>query len=254
MADLDDRLLGALRDAPDRAAVLVDFDGTLAPIIERADQARPLPGVAEALAALAARYAVVAVISGRPVGYLARHLPAPASLHGLYGLESAHAGVAARHPSAAPWAAVVDGVADAAARSGDPALEVEHKGLSLTLHYRTHPADAEAVLAWAADQAERTGLHLREAKMSVELHPPVSIDKGTVVEDLAAGLDAACFVGDDVGDLPAFDALDRLAAGGMTVVRVAVATSESVGEMVTRADAVVAGPEGALALLRSLVP
>lgn len=252
MADADPQLLAPLRRDPARAAVLVDFDGTLAPIVEQADQAVPLPGVAATLASLAERYAVVAVVSGRPVGYLMQHLPGGVLLNGVYGLESARGGEITRRPEAEPWVAVVDGVAEAAVRSGDPALEVEHKGLSITLHYRTHPDDAETVHAWARAEAQRTGLELRAAKKSIELHPPVAVDKGTVVEELAAGLAAACFVGDDVGDLAAFDALDRLAAGGMAVLRVAVTTSESVQEMVDRADVLVDGPEGALALLRTL--
>jgi trehalose 6-phosphate phosphatase len=210
--------------------------------------------VAPALAALAERYAVVGVISGRPVAYLNRHMPGRVRLYGLYGLESARDGAIARHPEAEAWEAVVDSVAEAAARSGLSALEVEHKGLSITLHHRTHPDDAGVVMAWAADEARRTGLVLRDAKMSVELHPPIAIDKGTVVEELAVGLDAVCFIGDDVGDLPAFDALDRLAERGLVTLRVAVTTSESVGEMVERADVLVDGPEGALGLLLALTP
>jgi trehalose 6-phosphate phosphatase len=254
MASIDLETIAPLRRAPERAAVLVDFDGTLAPIVERADAAVPLPGVGEALAALAQTYAVVGVISGRPAEYLVQHVPDGVELRGLYGLEQARDGVIERHPAAVAWGPVIDDVAEAAARSEDSALEVEHKGLSLTVHYRTHPGDAGAVLAWATAEAARTGLELREAKMSVELHPPVRIDKGTAVEELAAGLDAVCFVGDDVGDLPAFDALDRLAAGGVATVRVAVTTSESVRAMVERADVLVDGPEGALDFLRALLP
>src|SRR3546814_12844712 len=98
-------------------------------------------------------------------------------------------------------------------------------------------------------QAERTGLVWGEAKMSRELHPPLSYDKGSAVEELVAGLDAACFMGDDVGDLPAFAALDRLAERGVATLKVAVTTSESVKAMVERADLLVDGPQGALAPL-----
>src|SRR3546814_348712 len=120
--------------------------------------------------------------------------------------------------------------------------------------YRTHPDDAGEVLVWATDQAERTGLVVREAKMSLELHPPLSYDKGSAVEELVAGLDAACFMGDDVGDLPAFAALDRLAERGVATLKVAVTTSESVKAMVESADLLVDGPQGALALLHDLLP
>src|SRR3546814_221020 len=215
MAAADPALLAPLRSSPERAAVLLDFDGTLAPIVERADAATALPGVRAALTALAEVYAVVAIVSGRPAAYLVPQVPEGVVINGLYGLEWARDGEIRRPPEAERWAAVVDEVAAAAAAVGTDALEVEHKGLSLTLHYRTHPDDAGEVLVWATDQAERTGLVVREAKMSLELHPPLSYDKGSAVEELVAGLDAACFLGADVGDLPAFAALDRLAERGV---------------------------------------
>ena len=88
--------------------------------------------------------------------------------------------------------------------------------------------------------------------MSVELHPPLDADKGAVVEELSNGMTAACFLGDDRGDLPAFDALDRLAAGGMHTVKIAVASSEAPAELLERADVVVDGVAGSLAVLRAL--
>ncbi len=246
-------LLAPFLDDPEGAAILCDFDGTLAPIVDQADEAVPLPGVVETLDALSRRYGLVAVVSGRPVRYLAAHLPESVVMRGVYGLESWRDGTVERHRDATSWLPVVDDVARAALATGDPALEVEHKGLSLTLHFRTHPHDEDVVVAWASEAARRSGLHLRPAKRSVELHPPVALDKGTVVEQLAGAARAACFLGDDVGDLPAFDALDRLAERGVATLRVAVTTAESVADVVDRADAQVEGPEGALDLLRALL-
>ena len=102
-------------------------------------------------------------------------------------------------------------------------------------------------------EAERTGLVVRTAKASLELHPPVEADKGTVVEAAAAGMAAVCFLGDDVGDLPAYDGLDRLAEAGVHTVRVAVSTVEAPAALLERADVVVDGPAGALNLLASLL-
>ncbi|MEQ1787910.1 MAG: hypothetical protein ABL966_12715 [Acidimicrobiales bacterium] len=64
---------------------------------------------------------------------------------------------------------------------------------------------------------------------------------------------AVAYVGDDAGDLPAFAALDRLAAAGVAAVKVAVRTSEASTDLLTRADVIVDGPEGALALLEALL-
>lgn len=248
-----DAALAPFRAAPGQAAVLLDFDGTLAPIVEDPASAVPLPAVAATLEGLRQRYAVVAVVSGRPVAFLVRHLPPGLTLCGLYGLEQRRGGVLSEHPQAAGWRSTIDAVAADAARSLPTDVEVEHKGLSLTLHFRRHPEHATTTGVWAAEAANVAGLHVRPAKMSLELHPPVTVDKGTVVDELTEGLSLACYVGDDAGDLPAFDALDRLAARGGTVLRVAVETTESSAPVLARADVRVSGPEGALDLLQALL-
>jgi trehalose 6-phosphate phosphatase len=195
----------------------------------------------------------VAVVSGRPVEFLARCLPPSLTLSGLYGLEVLDRGRRRDHPSGGAWREVVDDVASYSAARGPAGMGVESKGLSLTLHYRTRPEIAPDVLAWAERQAARSGLEVRPARMSVELHPPIAADKGSAVEEVARGLDAVWFVGDDVGDLPAFDALDRLAAAGVEATKVAVRSDEAPAELLDRADLVVDGPEGVLALLESLL-
>lgn len=246
-------LLAALRSDPATTAIFLDFDGTLSPIVPVAQEARPLPGTSEALIALAQRYAVVAIVSGRPVAFLGEHLPAGVERHGLYGLEAVVDGELVVPPGADSWRTVVDEVVAAARAEGPPGLDVEHKGLSLTLHYRRQPRLADAALRWAELAADRSGLELRRAKMSLELHPPVAVDKGTVVQARAAGMTAVAYIGDDEGDLPAFAALDHLAAGGVVTVKVAVRTAETSGALLARADIRVDGPEGALALLRELI-
>jgi trehalose 6-phosphate phosphatase len=93
---------------------------------------------------------------------------------------------------------------------------------------------------------------LQPGRRALELRPPLLIDKGQVVEAVAGACSAACFAGDDAGDLPAFAALDRLARRGLDIVKVAVADEESPGELVAAADVVVAGPVEAVALLDAL--
>ena len=243
-------LLDPLRERPDRSAILTDFDGTLAPIVEDWTSARPLPGARETLVDLAGRYAVVGVISGRPASYLAEQLGTSLRLTGLYGLESIVRGERIAADGAEAWRSCIEKAVDQAeAQFG---TLVEDKGLSMTVHFRTKPELAADVEKWAAREAKRTGLELRQAKASVELHPPVTFDKGTVVELAVGDLDAACFLGDDVGDLPAFAALDRLRARGLRTVKVGVKTSEAPSVLLDEADVIVDGPPGALELLRSL--
>ena len=69
---------------------------------------------------------------------------------------------------------------------------------------------------------------------------------------LGAGREVVGFFGDDMGDLPAFDAVSALARAGATTVIVAVADAESPPEVIARADVVVQGPEEAVALLRAI--
>ncbi|HEX3539019.1 MAG TPA: trehalose-phosphatase [Acidimicrobiales bacterium] len=248
--------LAPWRDHPGRAGVLTDFDGTLAPIVEDPEAARPLPGVAETLAELGRVYRLVAVISGRPVAYLRDRLASPPGvvLVGLYGLEKGVGGGIETLPAAERWRRVVAEVAAAAEAEAPPGVYVERKGLSVGLHVRQAPERAGWVDRWADEQAARTGLVAHAGKMSRELVPPVDTDKGQAVAELAAGLNAVCFLGDDVGDLPAFAALARLRAGGTTTMGVAVRSAESPPALLAAADLVVDGPEGALAFLRALLP
>jgi trehalose 6-phosphate phosphatase len=250
-ADPDAALAPFLAD-PGRSAVVVDFDGTLAPIVDEPAAARPAPGAVEALDALAGRVAVVAVMSGRPVAFLRPLLPPAVTLSGLYGLEVVRDGVQSDHPDAGPWRDVVAGVARMSTEDGPAGMDVEPKGLSLTLHYRRHPGAEAAVRDWAATQAARSGLEMREAKMSVELHPPLPTDKGTALEALAGDLAAVCYAGDDRGDLPAYDALDRLATRGVHTLRAAVHSTEAPPELLARADVVLDGPAAVVDLLRRL--
>ena len=244
-------MLAPLQERPDRAAILCDFDGTLSPIVDEPAAARPLPGAVETLAALADRYAVVAIISGRPVDFLIPHFHGGVVLSGLYGLESARHGVVTRRPEAAPWEPVIAAVAEEAAAAAPGGVIVEPKGLSLTIHWRTAPEHEGWATAFAAGAAARTGLVIHGAKASVELRIPIDRDKGTVVEELTAGVDAVLFVGDDVGDLPAINAVRQLPGHGVAVV---VGGPETSPLLLDAADLVVDGPQGALDVLRRLLP
>lgn len=203
---------------------------------------------------------MTAVVSGRPLAFLRERLNGRTGDHrlllvGLYGLErTGPAGETIVTADAERWRPAVDGVAEEAERQLPRDIEVERKGLSVTLHVRRHREHAAAAESWAARTAEATGLVVYPGRLTWELRPPVSVDKGTAVQQLANGLDAACYLGDDVGDLPAFAALDRLRAAGAHTVKVAVRSDESPPEVVQQADVIVDGPPAALAWLRRLDP
>ena len=153
-------------------------------------------------------------------------------------------------PGAERWRGLVSDVVRRARRSAPPGVGVEDKGLSLTLHLRGAPDAGAWAQAFADQEAAATGLALHAARMSVELRPPLRIDKGTVVAGIIglADVRSAMFVGDDLGDLAAFRALDGVA----TALRVAVRSPEVPPELVAAADVVVEGPPGVLDLLHAL--
>lgn len=237
---------------PEQSGLFCDFDGTLSEIVDEPSDARPLAGAPDALADLARTFGCVAVLSGRPVAFLHSFFDDSVLLAGLYGLETEYHGERKDHPLGGAWREVVDDVAATSEARGPGGMRVESKGLSITLHYRGRPRLEPKVRAWAEQQAARSGLVLRPARMSYELHPPIPADKGTAVTDLANDLGAVCFIGDDVGDLPAFDALDRLAERGVVAVKIAVHSNEESDELIERADACVEGPAGVLELLDEL--
>ena len=244
--------LTPFRADPAAVAVVLDYDGTLSPIVADAAAALPQEGVPDLLARLRDRLGLVAVVSGRPIDFLAPLLPPGLVLAGLYGLELAVDDQRLDHPQSGNWREVIDDVAGRAEVRGPAGVGVERKGLSLTLHYRTVPDQEAATAAYAAEEAHRSGLVARPARMSWELHPPIEVDKGTAVLDLADDFAAVAFAGDDVGDLPGFDALDELADRGVATLRIAVDSPEAPPELLERADIVVDGPQGLVTLLESL--
>jgi trehalose 6-phosphate phosphatase len=262
-----DALLAPFLDNPARAGILTDFDGTLAQIVDDPDAARPVPGAVLVLHQLARSYRRVAVISGRPAAFLIKHLALAHDeltegeaagegliVAGLYGLETGTGGEITVHPDCERWQPVIDRVADEADEQAPPEVYVERKGLTVTLHYRTAPQFEDWAAAWAADVGAREGLRVHPGRMSHELMPPIATDKGTVARDLSQGLDAVCFLGDDVGDLPALRALDDVRADGVAVLKVVVRSDESAPELLDAADVLLDSPLDALALLRRMLP
>ena len=237
---------------PARAALYVDFDGTLSDIVDEPSAALPVAGAVEAVAALAGVLARVGVVSGRPLSFLEPFFGEAIVLAGLYGLETRIDGERRHHPLAASWREAVQDVAVQSVARGPAGMRVENKELSLTLHYRGVPHLDHDVRAWAEQQAARSGLVVRGARMSYELHPPIEADKGTTVIELSAGLAAVAYIGDDVGDLPAFDGLDHLSVRGVAVARLAVGSRELDPKLAARADALLESPAAAVALLVAL--
>jgi trehalose 6-phosphate phosphatase len=232
-------LLARLREAPDRAAILLDVDGVLAPIVARPEDAA-VPGETRLeLERLRDRYAVVACVSGRTSDDAERIVGVPGLVYlGSHGLELA--------PDAMHWQ---ETLRDFAAGVDWP---VEDKGLTVSFHYRL-AADqqaARAELEEVASRARAAGLKARFGRKVLELLPPITANKGTAVKSLLEerGLHRALYAGDDTTDLDGFAAVADLDLG----VRVAVASPEGPSALRDAADLVVASPAELLDLLRGL--
>ena len=242
----------------DEVALCLDFDGTIAPIVEDPQAARPLPGIVELLGPLADQYAAVALISGRPATYLASHAAAPGVRYlGLYGLEEIVEGrvqVDGRLAAARPAVA-------AAARelAADPAVtasgaHLEDKRYAVAVHTR-RVADpgrwAGPVGQAAARIAAGHGLEVVPGRMVWELRPQVPSDKGDAVRRVvgSSGASVLLAAGDDLGDLPAFADAAELGGG----LRVVAGSAEAPAELLDAADLVVDGPEGIRELLEHLL-
>lgn len=239
--------LASFRNEDGRAGVLLDFDGTLSPIVARPELARIRDGAREAIARLVGRYAVVAIVSGRTGDQLRE-------LVGVQGVRlAALYGLADEAPPLGDD--VLHAVREVAARVGGS--RVEPKGGSVAVHYRAADDAAEAsaqLVDGLAPVADAAGLEMLPGKMVIELVPAGRPLKDGAVDRIVEDerLDAVLYAGDDVADLRAFEALDRLRARGLHTVKVAVHGRETPEALSDAADVVVDGPAGLVTLLRGL--
>jgi trehalose 6-phosphate phosphatase len=232
-------VLAELARAPDRAAILLDIDGTLAPIVPDPTQSRVPDETRAELVRLAGRYSLVGCLTGRTQEQ-ARAIVGVDEIEyiGEHGLEL--------RPDAEEWATVLDRFA------ADAALPVERKRFTIAFHYRTAEDEraAVALLENVAERAVDAGLVPKWGRKVLELRPPIDAHKGTAVVHMLTrrGIDRAMFAGDDLTDLDGFRAMDDLPLG----VKIAVASPEGPSALAAEADLVVDGPPELLELLRLL--
>ena len=225
---------------PEHAAILLDVDGVLAPIVDVPHEASVPPVTRDELRRLAGRYALVACISGRAAPDAQRVVGLDELVYvGEHGLELV--------PEARDWSERL--LAFSATVDWD---DVERKPLTVTFHYRRaeDEEEAERFLDAVATRARKEGLVAKFGRKVLELRPPVGAHKGTAVAHLLGerGLDRALYAGDDTTDLDAFKALQALEVG----IAVAVASPEGPQELREAADVVVDGPAEFLEVLRAL--
>ncbi|WPO72969.1 MULTISPECIES: trehalose-phosphatase [unclassified Streptomyces] len=257
--------LAALLARPERCVVALDFDGTLAPIVADPEQARAHPDAVPALAALAPRLRSVAVVTGRPAGVAVRY----GGFAGVPGLEHL---VVLGHYGAERWDAVTGTVQAAEPHPGVAAVRaelpgfldeigawrgtwIEEKGRAVAVHTRRAQdpqAAYDTLRAPLTELAARHGLIVEPGRMVLELRPP-GMDKGVALAAYLreVGAESVLYAGDDLGDLPAFAAVEKLRSDGVAGLLVCSGSAE-VAELSDRADLVVDGPAGVVGLLSSI--
>jgi trehalose 6-phosphate phosphatase len=257
--------LAPLRADPSRAAILLDIDGTLAPIVELAAEAHVPEATRQLLIKVARRYAVVACVSGRRASEARAMVSIGAiSYIGSHGAELLRAGwtEAVLDPTLEEWARRIGEFG----READTAdlrrrrVRVEDKGAIVAFHWRGAPDQdaAKDAIDAVASRAEAAGLRTHWGRKVLEVRPPVRIDKGagitSFLNDLDVELDAILYVGDDTTDLDAFHALDQLVKDGRAAraIRVGVGSEEGPSAITAEADVVLDGPDAVKELLAIL--
>ena len=255
--------LAPLRAQPMRAAILLDIDGTLAPIVDHADDARVPEETRHLLIPVARRYGVVACVSGRRASE-ARAMVSIGTITylGSHGAELLRAGwtEAKLDPTLEDWARRIHEFG----READTAdtrrrrVRLEDKRAIIAFHWRGAPDEdaAKAAVDAIAARAQEAGLRTHWGRKVLEVRPPVRIDKGAGIAKLLAdtGVAVALYVGDDVTDLDAFRMLSQMVREGKLerAVRVGVRSDEGPGGIADEADITVEGTAGVQDLLSAL--
>lgn len=262
----------ALAAQASQAVVALDFDGTLAPIVDDPAQAHIHPDAADVLIALARRVKAIAVVTGRParqvlalggleeVGDALAAAGTELLVFGQYGNERWTSGnrriVGPRPPVG--LATLLRELPRLLRHADAAEAYVEDKGLAVAVHTRRLPdpqAAFERLLEPLREAAEAHDLTLEPGKQVIEIRSP-GMDKGLVVDRLVdtLGAKALLFAGDDLGDVEAFEALSAWEREGLTTLKVCSASRHAIdpSPLAPLADVVVDGPDGVLELLRRL--
>ncbi|MFQ5860674.1 MAG: trehalose-phosphatase [Dehalococcoidia bacterium] len=224
--------------------LLTDLDGTIAELVSTPQAAQVNPVCHQALKALAKRLALVAVVTGRSVEIARRMVNLTELLYiGNHGLERweddrlyTAPGVQRYLPRIQELAQVLRG------RLPSQQVLVEEKGTSLAVHYRLapHPEEARKRVLQALQEARALEwARLLEGKLVVNVLPPGEYTKGSAAAELVGerGLQGVVFLGDDVTDLSAFQALHQLAgASNLQAACIAILRPDSPAELVKEAD------------------
>jgi trehalose 6-phosphate phosphatase len=257
-----DEVVSTIRANRPGTLLALDFDGTLAPIVPDPTTSRPVEGVVAALLDLAGLGMRVAIVTGRDaetVLSLGSFAKIPGLLvEALYGAEQWRAATLTTPDTPEPMLElrkVLPGLL--LENHADPAVWIEDKRLSLVVHARL-AADPEAALDPLRQPVAALG-----ARLGLEVHPGHGIiefrlpgyDKGQSLRRLVEQTQAASvlYLGDDLGDIPAFEQITAQRREGRPAWSIAVSTDLE-SAVVKAADLRLDGPADVGQFLRRLLP
>ncbi len=202
-------------------ALVSDFDGTLSPIVNDPESAKPDARIQALLGELRDHVLAVVILSGRAVEDVSERVGVPGLIFiGNHGFERLQDGKIIIPDQAKPYQKAVKKAAKKIRRNLLPGMRLENKGITLSVHYR-QAEDEEAVredfLPRIRSWSDKYGLVLFQGRKVFELRPPVDVDKGTAfiqfVKDFK--VQAAVYLGDDTTDASVLKAAKKLRETGV---------------------------------------
>ena len=257
-----DALLDEVVADPSGTLLALDFDGTLAHVVDDPTTAFAQAHAVDALARLGPLIGQIAIITGRPVrqalelgGFADRTGLATLIISGQYGAERWDASTGETHEPEPPPEVrrVADRLPGWLAEHGVDHVRVEDKGLAVAVHTRgLEEGLLDGLAGPLAELAAEHDLSVEPGRQVIELRSH-GTDKGVVLERLVEEVGArhVVFAGDDLGDLPAFDAVDRLRTRGLSGLLICSASDEQ-DALVARSDLVLDGPDAVAVWLEGL--
>ncbi len=250
--------LAVLRARP--SALITDVDGTLSPIVSSPQEAEVLPECRGALARLVESLDLVAVVSGRQVEDVRRMVGLDQLTYiGNHGLESWSRVDGYRNKASSYTSTMAEVVRILKDKLESlEGIHLEDKGTVVSIHYRTspQPAIAHRVILKAIEEVTAIrGLAIREGKRVIEIRPPLAINKGTAITELAKAyrLKGILYLGDDLTDIDAFRAIRNLRESGEVLgLSAGVGGTEATNELAAASDILLSGPEATARFLQVL--
>lgn len=205
------------------SAILTDIDGTISEIAATPEEAVVTLSMKKELSKLKEKFQMVGVISGRSVQNAKAMVGVDGILYiGNHGMEYVNNGEIFVDPEAVKYLANIKKIAEKLKNSElskIKGLMFEDKGICISIHYRKCELQEDArkrIMDVINDSIDTSELKLTEGRKLVELKPPISRDKGFIVEKIIEkyDLNRVIYLGDDVTDFDAFKKLKELEKTG----------------------------------------